>query len=167
MKVIMQLLGSCWPKSKPAEVRRKKSNLAMATDDIVYIKIYEQAKYKLDVSRLQIWVFDKNLVVLQANVDPMLNKHPLEHYLGRSFKDFRDEDQYSFWWKILKDCINNGNSIKHTMIFHKEMVFVETKPMFNEGNEGNDGEPKTIIGCMLIIIPYLTNMDILYEKLRG
>jgi hypothetical protein len=122
---------------------RKSQEIATVdtNDDIIYMRLYDQEAYELDMQRVQTWVFDKNMVCTHGK--------DAEHrsYVDQPMSQLPLADKLGFWEHVVDDGFNNIE-IKHTLLYRNELVYVETKTLYYTT------EVKEIYGCMLILIPY-------------
>jgi hypothetical protein len=103
--------------------------------------------YELDLSRFQIWIFNKQNICIYSTNDNFFKEYPIEYYIG---KDIDSLDLYDI--SVWKWAINNAldfKRVKKTILYNGEVLYLEAKPLIY-----NDS---FIYGAIIILIPYLTS----------
>lgn len=146
----MACLQFLWGRGTDTKVATQPGRSSISSNkSIVFFKMYEQEMYKLDISQMQLWIFDKNLVCLQS-----LHETTDSNYVGKSLHEFSYKDHVELWGRLLSETLLDGVEIKHTVLHHNTLIYIETKPLDMVDSQGN----KYVHGCMLIVIPYLVSM---------
>jgi hypothetical protein len=121
----------------------KKRNINLDKEIIIKVGI----PYELDISRFQIWIFNKQNICIYSTNDNFFKEYPIEYYIG---KDIDSLDLYDI--SIWKWAINNAlnfRRVKKTIMYKGEVLYLEAKPLIY-----NDS---FVYGAIIILIPYLTS----------
>jgi hypothetical protein len=116
-------------------------------DDAQLVK-YKKIKhtiYELNMDRIEIWVFDKDLKCIHGTHKDE-NKYGLEYYLGRHIDEL--EDVMCLKLKIIVMNSLRMKDMRSTMEINEELVYIETRTLYY------NTKVKNVYGCMIIIIPY-------------
>lgn len=101
---------------------------------------------ELDMHHFQVWMFDSDLICIHASYDPMLNRYPLEYYIGEELKNLDFYDQ-SVWKRVVQNALNSVET-KMTSVYNDQLVYIEAKPLMYKV------EMDAMYGIIVIIIPY-------------
>jgi hypothetical protein len=115
-----------------------------------YYILYKNFSYELDMTRLQVWIYNKDYICVHGATDQHLNRHSLEKYLGKSVNEVIQGDTFNSdneWRELI---LNNSQIIesKRTTYINKNLVYVESKPLFYSS------ERNSLYAILFIIIPY-------------
>lgn len=112
--------------------------------DIVYFKFLNAETYELDVSKIQIWVFNKKLYCVHGSD----NERQAQSYLQKHIDDIHLKEDIFKNFKDIHSLALNGIETKRTVMINNSLVYIEGKALYyNE--DIND-----IYASMVLYLPY-------------
>lgn len=110
-----------------------------------FITTFNNVKCELDLTRIQVWFYDKDYTCVHGSTDKYINKRSLQSYIGNNLKNTRKSDVE--WKQLVKTNPKTVNS-KKTIILNDNLIYVESSPMYEDDDMTN------YYGLLLIVIPY-------------
>jgi hypothetical protein len=128
-------------------------NVGIVQTDTIYYNVQGISDKKLDIKRLQIWVFDKDHRIIHTTADPQFDKetyNKLDNTINNNFEITLEENNVAnkdTWKHIVNDAFRKIET-KRTTLVNNTLMYIESKPLYY-GDNFND-----IYGVLLILIPY-------------
>jgi hypothetical protein len=113
-------------------------------NDIVYYKFLNTDTYELDVSKIQVWMYDKSLTCIHATD----NEFRADYYVGKHINEVSMKEDVQESFKDIHVLAQDGIESKRTVLINNRLAYIECRTLYyNE--DVND-----VYGSMMIIIPY-------------
>jgi hypothetical protein len=143
---------SCF-KGKKETVIKKKASLVLHNDTVFY-KFLNARNYELNLSKIQVWIFNKELKCVHASN----NKNIAETYIQKHV------DEIAFKEDVLRNFKNiiqlglKGIESKRTIMLDNTLLYIEGRTLcYNE-------DLTDIYGSMLLFMPYKIIPETRYKK---
>jgi hypothetical protein len=113
-------------------------------NDIVYYKFLNTDTYELDISKIQVWIFDKEQTCVHASD----NEFKADFYIGKKLDDVLLREDVMYTFKDIHTLALSGIESKRTIMINNILAYIEGRTLYyNE--DVND-----VYGSMLVFIPY-------------
>lgn len=135
-------LFSCFNEPK-TKIMKKKQSLVLHNDTVFY-KFLNAKNYELNVSKIQVWIFNKELKCVHASN----NRNSADAYIQKHVDDIAFKEDVLRNFKNIIQLGLNGIESKRTIMLDNTLLYVEGRTLcYNE--DLND-----IYGSMLLFMPY-------------
>lgn len=135
-------LFSCF-KEPTTKIMKKKQSLVLHNDTVFY-KFLNAKNYELNVSKIQVWIFNKELKCVHASN----NRNSADAYIQKHVDDIAFKEDVLRNFKNIIQLGLNGIESKRTIMLDNTLLYVEGRTLcYNE--DLND-----IYGSMLLFMPY-------------
>ena len=139
---------SCFSKSSKNEnnknVSRKTLPSVAVHSDIVYFKFLNAETYELDVSKIQVFIFDKNSICVHASN----NNEPAINYINKHIDNINLNEEASCNFNDLHKYALDGVETKRSIIINNELLYIEARSLYY------NQDIHDIYASMLIMLPY-------------
>jgi hypothetical protein len=113
-------------------------------NDIIYYKFLNADTYELDITKMQIWVFDKRQVCVHASD----NEYKADYYVGKNLANIVLREDVLDTFKDIHTLALSSIESKRTVMINNTLAYIEGRTLYyNE--DIND-----VYGSMLVFIPY-------------